>query len=257
MLPSSLRVAALILAPMDLTSRVLVVLGFAAGAVTGAAAVAALVLVAGMDTHAAAAQLLMAIGGAGGGIVGARANLASGRLLVAERAGESWDRLSLHGKADFPALHAAHGQVYGYDSTSQTFMVSKDREEWDRRSELAMADFAVDPDDPETVLATTERGLVRSTDGGRSWNAVGAAPTMVVLVWTEQGQLYGVTPDGTVQRSDDGGTSWQARGSIGGQPEAITVDFRDGEQRLYVAAADRGILVSADQGRTFTTRFAS
>jgi photosystem II stability/assembly factor-like uncharacterized protein len=178
-------------------------------------------------------------------------------LIESDDRGQTWDRISLHGEADFHALHAAHGRVYGYDSTSQTFMVSEDREAWDRRSQLAMADFAVDPADAETVLATTERGLVRSDDGGRSWTAVDGAPTMVVLAWAEPGQLYGVTPDGTVQRSEDGGTSWQARGSAGGQPEAITVDVRGGEERLYVAAADRGILVSADQGRTFTTRYSA
>ena len=88
MLPSPVRVASLILAAMDLTSRVLVVLGLAAGAVTGAMAVAALLLVVGMDAHGVASQLLMAIGGAGGAVVGARTNLASGRLLVAERAAD-------------------------------------------------------------------------------------------------------------------------------------------------------------------------
>ncbi len=178
-------------------------------------------------------------------------------LIESDDRGRTWDRVSLRGEADFHALHAAHGQVYGYDSTSQTFMVSKDRETWDRRSQLPMADFAVDPADPETVLATTEQGLVRSTDGGRSWNAVAGAPTMVVLARAERGQLYGVALDGTVQRSEDGGRSWQAHGSVGGQPEAITVDDHGGEERLYVAANDRGILVSADQGRTFTTRYAA
>jgi hypothetical protein len=88
MLPSPIRVAGLILAAMDLTSRVLVVLGFAAGAVAGAMAVAAALLVVGMDAHGVASQLLMAIGGACGAVVGARANLASGRLLVAERAAD-------------------------------------------------------------------------------------------------------------------------------------------------------------------------
>lgn len=178
-------------------------------------------------------------------------------LIESDDRGQTWDRVSLHGEADFHALEAAHGLVYGYDSTSQTFMVSEDREDWDRRSKLPMADFAVDPADPATVLATTERGLVRSTDGGRAWTAVAGAPTMVVLAWAESGQLYGVTPDGTVQRSQDGGTSWQQRGTVGGQPEAITVDARGGEERLYVAVADRGILVSTDQGRTFTTRYSS
>ncbi len=176
-------------------------------------------------------------------------------LIESDDRGETWDRISLHGKADFHALHAAHGNVYGYDSTSQTFMVSRDRKEWDRRSKLPMADFAVDPADPDTLLATTEQGVVRSTDGGRKWTPVAGAPTLVVLAWAGQGQLYGVSPDGTVQRSEDGGTTWGERGSVGGQPEAMTVDVRDGRETLYVAASDRGIVASADQGRTFTTRY--
>jgi hypothetical protein len=42
-------------------------------------------LVVGMDAHGVAAQLLLAVGGAIGAVVGARANIASGRLLLAER----------------------------------------------------------------------------------------------------------------------------------------------------------------------------
>ncbi len=176
-------------------------------------------------------------------------------LIESGDRGETWDRISLHGKADFHALHAAHGKVYGYDSTSRTFMVSENRKDWDRRSTLPMADFAVDPADPDTLLATTQKGVVRSTDGGRRWQPVAGAPILVVLTWAGQGQLYGVTPEGTVRRSEDGGVTWVERGSVGAEPEAITVDIRGGKQTLYVAAADRGILASDDQGRTFTTRY--
>jgi hypothetical protein len=88
MLTSLGRPADGILDGMDLTSRVLVVLGFAAGALTGAMAVAALLLVVGMDAHGVASQLLLAVGGAFGAVVGARANIASGRLLLAERAAD-------------------------------------------------------------------------------------------------------------------------------------------------------------------------
>ena len=176
-------------------------------------------------------------------------------LITSTDRGQTWDRISLHGKADFHALHAAHGRVYGYDSTSGTFMVTENRKDWDRRAQLPMADFAVSPQDPDTVLATTEQGLVRSTDGGRQWAPVAGAPVIVVLAWAEPGSLYGIGPDGTVHRSADGGATWGMRGNVGGQPEAVTVEVRDGQERLYVAAAERGIVVSADQGRTFTTRY--
>ena len=176
-------------------------------------------------------------------------------LIASDDAGQTWERLSLHGEADFHALHAAHGKVYGYDSTSATFMVSKDRKQWDRRAQMKMADFAVSPTEPDTVLATTAQGLARSVDGGRTFGSVAGAPLLVVLTWAPQGQLYGVMPNGTVQRSADGGVTWGARGSVAEQPEAITVDVRDGSEVLYVAAARRGILASRDGGRSFTTRY--
>lgn len=83
MLTSPLSGADGILDAMDLTSHVLVVLGLVAGAVVGVVTVAALLMLAGADTHAIAAQLLMGVAGAGG--AGARGNLASRRTLVADR----------------------------------------------------------------------------------------------------------------------------------------------------------------------------
>lgn len=176
-------------------------------------------------------------------------------LIESTDRGESWDDLSLGGEVDFHALHAAHGQVYGFDSTSQTFMVSKDRKEWDRRAQLPMRDFAVSPGDPDVVLATTQQGLARSADGGRTFAPVQRAPVLAVLGWAEDAVLYGVAPDGTVHTSADGGATWAATGSAEMAPEAFTVDARDGKQVLYVAG-ERGILASSDGGKSFTMRYA-
>ena len=71
---------------MDLLGRVLVVLGFAAGAVTGAMVVAALMLPAGgADVHAHVDQVLRAVGAVVGALFGARVNRASALALAAER----------------------------------------------------------------------------------------------------------------------------------------------------------------------------
>lgn len=176
-------------------------------------------------------------------------------LIESTDAGRTWSPLSLRGKADFHSLHAAHGAVFGYDATSGGFMVSRDRKAWETRSQLSMRDFVVDPASADTVLATTERGVVRSTDGGRTWGSLAKAPALVVLAW-QPGSLYGVAPDGSVLHSRDGGVTWTARGRVGGAPEAMAVDLRDGIETVYVAAADRGILASTDGGRSFTTRYA-
>lgn len=176
-------------------------------------------------------------------------------LIESTDGGRTWTSLSLRGETDFHALHAAHGRIYGYDATSSTFMVSDDRRRWDRRATLPMRDFAVSPDQPDTLLATTARGLARSSDGGRRWQQVDRVPALLVLAWADNGSLYGVGPDGTVQHSADGGTTWTRRGAASGEPEAITVDVRDGGETLYLAVRERGILSSSDGGRSFTTRY--
>lgn len=176
-------------------------------------------------------------------------------LIESTDGGQSWERLSLHGEADFHAVQAAHGRVYGYDATSGTFMVSTDKQRWDRRAQLPLRSFAVDPADPDVVLAATPQGLARSRDGGRSWQRVPAAPAVAVLAWPAAGSLYGVAADGSVVRSADGGGGWTVRGHVGGEPEAMTVVADDAGESVYVAAAGRGILVSRDGGGTFTTRY--
>ncbi len=177
-------------------------------------------------------------------------------LIESTDRGQSWERLSLHGEADFHALQAAHGRVYGYDATSGTFMASRDKQQGDRRAQIGLRDFAVDPTDPDVVLATTQQGLGRSEDGGRSWKRVPGAPTLAVLARSLASSPYGVTPDGTVVRSGDGGSTWSERGNVSGEPEAMTVHAGDGQEVLYVAVTEPGIPASRDGGATFTTRYA-
>ncbi|HEY7619368.1 MAG TPA: hypothetical protein VH834_06310 [Solirubrobacteraceae bacterium] len=77
-----------IVAGMDSMGRILVVLGFVAGALTGAMALAAPFVAAGADLRGLTAQLVLAAGGAVGGVVGARFNRASARTLDLERAAD-------------------------------------------------------------------------------------------------------------------------------------------------------------------------
>lgn len=177
-------------------------------------------------------------------------------LVRSTDAAQSWQTVSLSGEVDFHALRAAHGAIYGWDSGRSRLMVSTDQgRTWDIRSTLDLRDFAVSPTDADVVLATTESGLVRSADGGRSWRAVKTAPGLAMLGWGTAGSLFGVSPNGTVQRSEDGGTTWGERGTVEGQPEALTVDVRNGTETLYIAVNTRGILASTDSGATFTSRY--
>jgi hypothetical protein len=173
-------------------------------------------------------------------------------LVESRDAGRSWTTLSLAGQADFHALEARHGQVYGYDSTSGQLLVSADDgRTWDRRARLPMADVVVSPTDPQVLLATTQEGPARSRDGGRTFTVVPGAPLLQLLVWGDAGDLVGIAPDGRVHASTDGGATWSARGSIGAAPEALTAV---GVEEVY-AATEHGIVASRDGGRTFTPRY--
>jgi uncharacterized membrane protein AbrB (regulator of aidB expression) len=73
---------------MELTDRVLVVLGFFAGAMVGAMAMLAPLTAAGTGAHGLGAKLLLIAGAAIGAVVGARVNEASARALAADRAAD-------------------------------------------------------------------------------------------------------------------------------------------------------------------------
>ena len=172
-------------------------------------------------------------------------------LIESADAGRTWQSRSLRGKADFHVLRAAHGAVYGYDSTSQTLLVSADKAGWDRRATVALRDFVVSPGSPDVLLGAGETGLVRSGDGGRSWTGVPGAPAVVVLAWSGD-RLVAADSSGTVHVSQDDGATWTTQGSAGGAPEALAVDGTT----LYVALDGGRILRSDDLGKSFRLRYA-
>ncbi|MGI8926121.1 MAG: F510_1955 family glycosylhydrolase [Tepidiformaceae bacterium] len=166
-------------------------------------------------------------------------------LVESTDQGRTWKSLSLAGAADFHALQSAHGRVYGYNVASGAFMVSKDGRQWETRSTLRMTDFAVDPADPERLVAALGNAVVLSTDGGRTWSAP-AAPPLLVVTWPASGQPVGVSPVGDVFR---GGAAWEKVGALGGEPEALYGDT----PQLLAAIEGKGILKSTDAGKTWTS----
>jgi hypothetical protein len=171
-------------------------------------------------------------------------------LVESRDAGRSWQPLSLLGEADFHGLEVAHGLVYGYDATGQRFMVTGDRRRWQVRSTVELVGFAVSPSEPELVVATTGRTLLRSTDGGRHWQQL-QGPALLVLDWADGTGLWGITTDGQGWHSTDAAKTWERPGQVGGQPEALLAD----QGRLYAAIMEVGIVTSADGGRSWQLRY--
>jgi len=170
-------------------------------------------------------------------------------LIESTDGGVTWKTLSLQGGADFHALRYRHDTVYGYNSTNGALMVSRDGASWESRATIALRDFAVSPSSPETLLATTQTGLVSSTDGGRTWAGAGGPPVLL-LDWEPEGRLWALTAAGEVLRSADAGTTWTSTGRIAGAPTAFAATGDD----LYVSVNERGIFHSSDAGTTWTQR---
>ena len=130
-------------------------------------------------------------------------------------------------------------------------MMSADGKTWETRAKLLMADFAVRPTDPDLIVATTQTGMQRSDDGGRTWAVLNGAPSLAFLAWTDPSVLWGVASGGILYVSSDAGMSWQQAGVLPGKPTALLAR----EATLYASMLEGGIYTSTDGGKTWQMRY--
>lgn len=168
-------------------------------------------------------------------------------LIESTDAGATWTTLSLPGQADFHALRFRHNTVYGYNSVRGQLIASTDKTTWQTRASMPLRDFDVHPSDQQTLLATTDTGLQRSSDGGATWTPAGGPP-LLLLAWENADRLWGITITGDLLHSKDGGSSWNPSGKLAGQATALAAH----EGILYAAVHERGILRSGDGGVSWT-----
>jgi photosystem II stability/assembly factor-like uncharacterized protein len=142
--------------------------------------------------------------------------------------------------------------VYGFGSDWKSraprFLASSDGgRSWQRRTPPeTLVSLALDPASPERLLASGERALYRSRDGGRHWTEVAGRPGL--LAW-DRGGVVSISLEGTVRRGSGG--SWKDTGSVGGPPAAFEA-AADGA--LYAALHDGTVKRSVDGGRTWMVR---
>ncbi|MGQ0845761.1 MAG: F510_1955 family glycosylhydrolase [Sporichthyaceae bacterium] len=169
-------------------------------------------------------------------------------LLESTDGGTTWRDRSLSGEADFHVLVASGSTTYGWDSVSGTLMSSTDRATWKSLGDTRIADLAVHPDRPATLLVATQDGPARSTDGAKTLQPLPEAPLLQAFAWPKAGLLYGLGIDGDVYSSTDAGTTWKALGTVADAPREIAV----GPDGAVYLATDDEVLVSRDGAATFT-----
>lgn len=170
-------------------------------------------------------------------------------LIESNDGGKTWEPLSRQGESDFHALTYSQAGIVGFDGSMRT---SGQGQNW------ATAGAGIHPADLSgaaeagTILATTESGLQRSSDGGSSWSPVPNTPLLYLTDFASAEVAAGVTPNGHVYTSDDAGLTWQTGGSIDVEPHAMAaVTGDDGQLQIWIAT-EQDIRVSTDGGQTFS-----
>lgn len=172
-------------------------------------------------------------------------------LLESLDDGIAWRSVSLEGEADFHVLQSSGARVYGFNGADGTLMVSGDGgKRWTPQAPpAAMFSLAIDPSDPERVVASTQAGIAVSTDAGARWRVL-AADRAGLVAWPAGDRLFLIDGEGAVHASPDAGRTWSERGAIPGTPAALVAD---GDE-LYAAVEDGTVLRSRDGGRSWAVR---
>lgn len=174
-------------------------------------------------------------------------------LIRSTDAGKTWQQVSRGGQSDFHALTVSGGGLVAFDGQLRT---STDGTSWTNDEATFVPAMLAGSPASTVVLATTEAGLQRSTDHGKTWRHVTGGPVVQFAAIATPAakaptEAVGVSPDGSVYVSTDTGLTWKVTGTISGQVEALTaMEGSTGKPWIWAATTD-GVQVSTDGGATF------
>jgi photosystem II stability/assembly factor-like uncharacterized protein len=170
-------------------------------------------------------------------------------LIKSTDAGRTWTVLSRGGESDFHALAASSAGVMGFDGALR---VTTDGKNWTQGGLAAEPRSLASSPDGSTVLATTNQGVQSSTDGGRTWVPLTAAPPLFLTAWADAKTIVGVTTEGSLAISADAGRTWRANLATVSSAEALSASRDKAGQLEILVVSGTGVLQSRDDGATLT-----
>lgn len=195
-------------------------------------------------------------------------------LMKSVDQGKSWEPVSLQGKIDFHILVPNPKQpdiIFGLNQMGEGeygagIFKSKDGgANWDRiqpnglpedlHKVYSIYSYANQPD---TLLAGTETGLLKSIDSGKTWTPLDAGRLVTAMQWvpnTENDILgYAITKEERgLMISKDGGAKWEKIGLDLGEDAIsyLTVNPAN-QQEMAAATFGNSVYVSQDGGKEWT-----
>jgi len=142
-------------------------------------------------------------------------------LITSTDRGETWSVLSRAGVSDFHALTATNTLIVGYDNKELLRSTDGGKNWKTAAAAIAPASLALVD---STLLATTEAGLMRSSDQGDTFEQVAGAPAGLFLLSARASALWALDTQERVWVSADAGATWSARGSAPGAQAIAAVD---------------------------------
>ncbi|MBI3327651.1 MAG: exo-alpha-sialidase [Nitrospinae bacterium] len=188
-------------------------------------------------------------------------------VIVSRDGGQSWQSLTLEGKADMHAMAlSADGMtLYGWNVMPPPglYRISTKDGTWTKLQAAQLQDvfsLATHPRQQDTLLASTRSGLLQSGDGGRSWaplsQTLAGVPVTVATHHPRDPQIlyaYAVRKDLGFMRSMDGGRNWTPLGFfLEGRDgvAVIAVSSQEGEV-LYLSTFSSDLYASGDGGKSW------
>ncbi|WP_462281437.1 VPS10 domain-containing protein [Salinivirga cyanobacteriivorans] len=203
----------------------------------------------------------------------------SGGLWYTNNNGTSWTCLT----DDNPVLGISDVLVPDdYETSNTIYIATGDRDGWDNNSvgvlkstdggstwnstglSFNIADGEMvsrllqDPNDTQTIIASTTNGVFKTNDGGDTWDQLYAYAYFIDMEYKPGNfsTLYGAKQNGQIMASTDGGESWSIILSLSASRTEIAVSPANPDVIYAIAANGSGglssIQKSTDSGNTFT-----
>lgn len=115
--------------------------------------------------------------------------------------------------------------------------------------------LAADPNDPTRLFVGGHEAVSVSTDGGRTWTAVGSLEDADAMGWAFAPSAIWVSGHPGLKRSIDGGRTFSAVNE--GLPNTDVHAFGAGRSVLYGASPAAGVFASTDGGSSWVIRTAA
>lgn len=161
-------------------------------------------------------------------------------LIESLDGGATWSQLSRAGESDFHVLAASAELTLGYDGALRH---TRDRRTWrEATAPASLIDLVVHPTS-QVVVATTEGGVLVSTDLGSTWRIWETAPDLVMLDWADDETIVGLTRQGEVTTSTDAGKQWVVQRRLAAPVQAMSATARRTGAIEVLIATDTEVMV--------------